>query len=97
MRRRCSASRTRARSARCADSLLYVARLDRLTLDNVMDARDTLDRIEARPPASSSSARRSEASPYYVGVARAGARGRLSVAAGGSIEPAQISPARIHR
>jgi len=38
--------------ARCADHLLYVARLDRITLDNLMDARDILDRLEARPIAS---------------------------------------------
>ena len=36
------------------DSLLYVARLDRLTLDNVIDARDMLDRLDTEPSASSS-------------------------------------------
>jgi capsular exopolysaccharide synthesis family protein len=54
--------------ARCADSLLYIARLDRLTLDNVMDARDTLDRIEINPIGLVAIGTRSEASPYYVGL-----------------------------
>jgi Mrp family chromosome partitioning ATPase len=53
---------------RCADHLLYVARLDRITLDNLMDARDVLDRIEARPVGVAVIGARSEASPYYVGV-----------------------------
>ena len=54
--------------ARCADHLLYVARLDRITLDNLMDARDILDRMEARPIGFVAIGARSEASPYYVGV-----------------------------
>ena len=54
--------------ARCADSLLYVARLDRLTVDNVMDARDTLDRLELNPVGLVVIGARSEASPYYVGL-----------------------------
>ena len=53
---------------RCADHLLYVARLDRITLDNLMDARDILDRIEARPVGVAVIGARSEASPYYVGI-----------------------------
>jgi Mrp family chromosome partitioning ATPase len=53
---------------RCADHLLYVARLDRITLDNLMDARDVLDRIEAHPVGVVVIGARSEASPYYVGV-----------------------------
>jgi capsular exopolysaccharide synthesis family protein len=54
--------------ARCADTLLYVARLDRITLDNLMDARDVLDRTEARPAGLVVIGARTEASPYYVGV-----------------------------
>src|SRR4051794_1813376 len=54
--------------ARCADSLLYIARLDRLTLDNVMDARDTLDRIEINAIGLVVIGARSEASPYYIGL-----------------------------
>ena len=54
--------------ARCADSLLYVARLDRLTVENVMDARDTLDRLELNPVGLVVIGARSEASPYYVGL-----------------------------
>jgi Mrp family chromosome partitioning ATPase len=53
---------------RHADHLLYVARLDRITLDNLMDARDILDRIEARPIGVAVIGARSEASPYYVGT-----------------------------
>jgi tyrosine-protein kinase len=54
--------------ARCADSLLYVGRLDRLTVDNVMDARDTLDRLDINPVGLVVIGARSEASPYYVGL-----------------------------
>jgi capsular exopolysaccharide synthesis family protein len=53
--------------ARCADSLLYIARLDRITLDNVMDARDTLDRIDINAIGLVVIGARSEASPYYLG------------------------------
>ncbi len=54
--------------ARFADSLLWVSRLDRITLDNVMDARDILDRLESRPIGVVVIGARSEASPYYVGI-----------------------------
>jgi capsular exopolysaccharide synthesis family protein len=54
--------------ARCADSLLYVARLDRVTVDNVMDARDTLDRLDVNAAGVIVIGARSEASPYYVGL-----------------------------
>jgi Mrp family chromosome partitioning ATPase len=54
--------------ARCSDSLLYIARLDRITLDNVMDARDTLDRLEINAVGLVAIGTRSEASPYYVGL-----------------------------
>jgi capsular exopolysaccharide synthesis family protein len=54
--------------ARFADSLLWVSRLDRITLDNVMDARDILDRLEAQSIGLVVIGARSEASPYYVGV-----------------------------
>jgi Mrp family chromosome partitioning ATPase/capsular polysaccharide biosynthesis protein len=54
--------------ARCTRHLLYVARLDRITLDNVMDARDVLDRLEAEPIGFVAIGARGEASPYYVGA-----------------------------
>jgi capsular exopolysaccharide synthesis family protein len=54
--------------ARCADSVLYVARLDRITVDNVMDARDTLDRLDVNPVGAVVIGARSESSPYYVGL-----------------------------
>jgi Mrp family chromosome partitioning ATPase len=54
--------------ARFADSLLWVSRLDRITLDNVMDARDILDRLEPQSIGLVVIGARSEASPYYVGV-----------------------------
>lgn len=54
--------------ARSAHNLLYIARLDRLTLDNVMDARDTLDRIDINAVGLVVIGARSEASPYYVGL-----------------------------
>ncbi len=54
--------------ARFADSLLWVSRLDRITLDNVMDARDILDRLDAHPIGLVVIGARSEASPYYVGI-----------------------------
>jgi capsular polysaccharide biosynthesis protein/MinD-like ATPase involved in chromosome partitioning or flagellar assembly len=54
--------------ARCADSLLYVGRLDRITVDNVMDARDVLDRLEVNLIGVLVIGARSDASPYYVGL-----------------------------
>jgi capsular exopolysaccharide synthesis family protein len=54
--------------ARSADSLLYIARLDRITLDNVMDARDTLDRIDINAVGLVVIGARSDASPYYLGL-----------------------------
>jgi capsular exopolysaccharide synthesis family protein len=53
---------------RCADNLLYVAKLDRITLDNLIDARDILDRLESRPIGLLVIGARSESSPYYVGT-----------------------------
>jgi Mrp family chromosome partitioning ATPase len=54
--------------ARYADGVLYIARLDRITVDNVMDARDTLDRLDINPIGAVVIGARSEASPYYVGL-----------------------------
>jgi capsular exopolysaccharide synthesis family protein len=54
--------------ARSADSLLYIARMDRITLDNVMDARDMLDRLDVNAVGLVVIGARSEASPYYVGL-----------------------------
>jgi succinoglycan biosynthesis transport protein ExoP len=54
--------------ARCANSLLYIARLDRITIDNVMDARDVLDRLDINAVGLVVIGARSEASPYYVGL-----------------------------
>jgi polysaccharide biosynthesis transport protein len=54
--------------ARHADGVLYIARLDRITVDNVMDARDTLDRLDIDPIGAVVIGARSEASPYYTGL-----------------------------
>jgi Mrp family chromosome partitioning ATPase len=52
--------------ARRATSLLYVARLDRVTLENVVDARDVLDRVDIPAVGLVVIGARSEASPYYL-------------------------------
>jgi Mrp family chromosome partitioning ATPase len=52
--------------ARRATSLLYVARLDRITLENVADAGDVLDRIDRPRLGLVVIGVRSEASPYYL-------------------------------
>ena len=54
--------------ARLCTSLLYVARLDRITLDTVIDARDVLDRLEITTIGCVPIGTRSEASPYYMGL-----------------------------
>jgi capsular exopolysaccharide synthesis family protein len=58
---------TRALARDCT-SLLFVARLDRITLDTVIDARDVLDRLELRAIGCVPIGARSEASPYYMGL-----------------------------
>jgi capsular exopolysaccharide synthesis family protein len=52
--------------ARGCTSLLFVARLDRISLENVADARDTLDRLDLQPVGMVVIGARSEASPYYL-------------------------------
>ena len=52
--------------ARRATSLLYVARLDRITLENIIDARDVLDRVDCPPFGMVVIGARTEASPYYL-------------------------------
>jgi capsular exopolysaccharide synthesis family protein len=52
--------------ARRASTILYVARLDRVTLENVVDARDVLDRIDRPMVGMVVIGARSEASPYYL-------------------------------
>jgi capsular exopolysaccharide synthesis family protein len=52
--------------ARRATTVLYVARLDRVTLENVVDARDVLDRLERPMVGMVVIGARSEASPYYL-------------------------------
>ena len=52
--------------ARRATSILYVARLDRITLENVVDAREVLDRIDRPSAGMVVIGARSEASPYYL-------------------------------
>jgi capsular exopolysaccharide synthesis family protein len=54
--------------ARTCTSLLFVARLDRITLDTVIDARDVLDRLELPAIGCVPIGTRSEASPYYMGL-----------------------------
>ena len=52
--------------ARRATSMLYVARLDRISLENVIDARDVLDRVDCPPLGMVVIGARTEASPYYL-------------------------------
>jgi Mrp family chromosome partitioning ATPase len=52
--------------ARRATTLLYVARLDRITLENIIDARDVLDRVDRPPLGIVVIGARAEASPYYL-------------------------------
>jgi capsular exopolysaccharide synthesis family protein len=52
--------------ARRASSLLYVVRLDRVTVENVIDARDVLDRLDVPAVGMVVIGARSEASPYYL-------------------------------
>ena len=54
--------------ARLCTSLLFVARLDRITLDTVIDARDVLDRLDVQAIGCVPIGTRSEASPYYMGL-----------------------------
>jgi Mrp family chromosome partitioning ATPase len=53
--------------ARRCSSILYVAKLDRVTLENVVDVRDVLDRLDRRPIGMVVIGGRSEASSYYIG------------------------------
>jgi len=52
--------------ARATDHMLFVGRLDRLTLDTVFDAREVLDRIDCEPLGLVAVGSRGEASPYYM-------------------------------
>jgi Mrp family chromosome partitioning ATPase len=52
--------------ARQANAVLYVARLDRITLDNVVDAQEVLDRLGRPQVGMVVIGTRSEVSPYYV-------------------------------
>jgi capsular exopolysaccharide synthesis family protein len=52
--------------ARRATNVLYVARLDRITLENVVDAREVLDRLDRPSVGMVVIGARSEASPYYL-------------------------------
>jgi capsular exopolysaccharide synthesis family protein len=52
--------------ARACTSLIYVARLDRISLENVADARDLLDRMDVQMAGMVVIGARSEASPYYL-------------------------------
>jgi capsular polysaccharide biosynthesis protein/MinD-like ATPase involved in chromosome partitioning or flagellar assembly len=56
--------------ARRVRRLLFVARLDRLTLETVYDARDVLDRYELEPLGMVVVGARGEASPYYLTAAK---------------------------
>src|SRR4051812_12858294 len=58
---------TRALARDCT-SLLFAARLDRITLDTVIDARDVLDRLDLPAIGCVPIGTRSEASPYYMGL-----------------------------
>jgi Mrp family chromosome partitioning ATPase len=50
--------------ARAVQHVLFVARLDRLTLDTIFDAREVLDRIDSEPVGMVVVGARGEASPY---------------------------------
>jgi capsular exopolysaccharide synthesis family protein len=52
--------------ARRATSLLYVARMDRITLENAVDAADVIDRMDRAALGMVVIGVRSEASPYYL-------------------------------
>jgi non-specific protein-tyrosine kinase len=52
--------------ARAAHHLLFVGRLDRLTLDTVFDAREVLDRVDCETLGMVVVGSRGEASPYYM-------------------------------
>jgi Mrp family chromosome partitioning ATPase len=52
--------------ARRATSLLYVARMDRVTLENIVDAGDVIDRMDRPGLGMVVIGVRSEASPYYL-------------------------------
>ena len=52
--------------ARAAHHMLFVGRLDRLTLDTVFDAREVLDRVDCEPLGMVVVGSRGEASPYYM-------------------------------
>jgi Mrp family chromosome partitioning ATPase len=56
--------------ARALHHVLFVARLERLTLDTVFDAREVLDRFETEPLGMVVVGARGEASPYYLTAAR---------------------------
>ncbi len=50
--------------------MLFVGRLDRLTLDTIFDAREMLDRFDTEPLGMVVVGARGEASPYYLTAAR---------------------------
>ena len=52
--------------ARRATSILYVARLDRISLENIADGRDVLDRVDLPALGIVVIGARTEASPYYL-------------------------------
>jgi Mrp family chromosome partitioning ATPase len=52
--------------ARVANHVLFVGRLDRLTVDTVFDAREVLDRIDSELLGMVVVGSRGEASPYYM-------------------------------
>jgi tyrosine-protein kinase len=56
--------------ARALHHVLFVARLERLTLDTIFDAREVLDRFETEPLGMVVVGARGEASPYYLTAAR---------------------------
>jgi len=56
--------------ARRARNMLFVARLDRLSVDAVLDARELLDRYDVDPIGLVAVGARGEASPYYLAPPR---------------------------
>src|SRR3954452_4694295 len=56
--------------ARALHHVLFVGRLDRLTLDTIFDGREMLDRFDTEPLGMVVVGARGEASPYYLTAAR---------------------------
>ena len=75
--------------ARRASAVLYVARLERITLDNVVDADEVLERLGRPRVGMVVIGARSEVSPYYLSQPRARVRRRLTALPRSARRPAR--------